>query len=145
MDLIISGRSEGLAAASAINDFMIREGTVTSVLQTHLKVLQAPSLPFEILGIYVEAIDHTKPSDLPIVVRPQKKLVRSRSGPSQKMYELTIGNAYYQLDAPARREAICRALLSIAVSLDAEFPSAEGRALAGRIRSVAKTNPSVAA
>jgi len=145
MDLVVSGRSEGLAAASAINDFMIRERTVTSVLQVDLKSLPALSLPFEILGIYVEAIDHTKPSDLPIAVHPQKKLVRARSGPSQKMYELTIGNAYYQLDAPARRRAICGALLSIAESLDAEFSSPDGRALAERIRSVAETHATVAA
>jgi hypothetical protein len=145
MELIISGRSEGLAAASAINDFFIREGTATCVLQTHLKLLQMPSLPFQALGIYIEAMDHTKPSSSPITVDPQKKLVGSRSGQSQKMYELTIGNGYYQLDAPARRAAICSALLSIAENLDAEFPSADGRALADRIRSVAQGHASVIA
>jgi hypothetical protein len=41
MDLIISGRSEGLAAASAINDFLSGEGTATCVLQTHMKLLPA--------------------------------------------------------------------------------------------------------
>ncbi|WP_395681565.1 hypothetical protein [Dokdonella sp.] len=145
MELIISGRSEGLAAASAINDFFIREGTAMYVLQTHLKLLQMPSLPFHALGIYIEALDHTKPSSSPITVQPQKKLVGSRSGQSQKMYELTIGNGYYQLDAPARRAAICSAFVSIAESLDAEFPSADGRALADRIRSVAQTNAAVVA
>jgi hypothetical protein len=145
MELIISGRSEGFAAASAINDFFSREGTATYVLQTRLKLLSAPSLPFQALGIYIEALDHTKPSSSPTTVQPQKKLVGSRSGQSQKMYELTIGNGYYQLDAPARHAAICSALVSIAESLDAEFPSADGRALADRIRSVAQSHTSVVA
>jgi hypothetical protein len=133
MQLNISGRSVGLAAASALNDFFIREGTATCALQSQLRQLPVLSLPFAVLGIYIEAVDHTLPSSMPIAVRPQKRLVSTGIGGLQKVFELRIGNAYYQLGRDARNEAIRAALLSVAEALENEFPPSEASLLARAI------------
>lgn len=139
MELNISGRSEGLAASSAINDFFIREGTATHLLNANISTLKDLSLPFESLGIFVEALNHTLPSSIPILIASQKKLIRTQSGKFQKMYDFTISNAYYQLGRVPRNRAVASALLRIADQIKTEFCSNGGEALASEFQAVANS------
>ena len=134
MELRVSGRSAGLAAASAIDDFSLRDGTIIHRVGTGLARVADPALPFGILALYVEALGHGTPNAVAIHVRSRKKLLRAPDGALQKLYEFTIGNTYYRLDRAARDEAIHAALLSIADSLHAEFPSPGMVALTQQIR-----------
>jgi hypothetical protein len=64
----------------------------------------------------------------------------------QKIFELSIGNAYYQLGRDVRNEAIRTALLSVAETVAMEFPPSDATLLARQIRgSVAQSDGAVAA
>lgn len=147
IELSISGRSEGLAASSNIAMFSARGGSITDLLTHRLHASADIALPFGVLGIWIEALDHTeervRAED--IEVDSVKKLMKHHTGSVQKLFELTIGNSFYRLSTGEKRLAIARAFSRIAKLVAEEFPGAHGLSLSRLISDSANEYASVSA
>ena len=132
IELSISGRSEGLAASSNISILSIRDGSITELLANRLVNESQIALPFRVLGIWVEALSHidTRRDPGAVSVKSVTRLTRHRSGGSQKLFELTIGNSFYCLSSGDKAAAIARAFTQVASAIAQEFPDHNGLALA---------------
>lgn len=147
IELSISGRSEGLAASSNIAVFYARDGSITDLLSHRLRSSVDITLSFGVLGIWIEALDHTDERVLAddIEVESVKKLMKHHSGSLQKLFELTIGNSFYRLSTGEKRLAIARAFSRVAKLVAEEFPGIHGLSLSRLIADSANEYASVSA
>jgi len=132
MDVNVSGRSVGLAASSNINIFSVQDNHITGILARKLHSRDDIELPFGIIGIYVEALDHKieRTSGEVIETRSIKKFMKHHSGKAQKMFELTIGSSFYVLSSQQKKAAIAQAFSAVSKNIAEEFPNPCGLALA---------------
>jgi hypothetical protein len=132
IEVSISGRSVGLAASSNINIFSVQDDNIAGILARKLGARPEIELPFGIIGIYVEALDHKieNVSEEVIELKSIKKLMKHNSGKAQKMFELTIASSFYVLSVEQKMIAIARAFASISKYISVEFPTQGGLALA---------------
>lgn len=143
ISLSISGRSEGMVAASNIDLFLTRDESLTELLSERLDHA-AISLPFEVLSVFVDAKPHDAPAkpahaSKAIRVRSNRKLMRYKTGQAMKSFDLILDNDnFYSLPKPGKHEAIAAAFKGIAVNVLKEFKGQSGAALAHEIVSAAQ-------
>lgn len=135
--LSVAGRSEGLAASSAIGRFSIAGESITRRLADKLDSAADLCLPFEVLTIHVEALAHGQASNAmgpQILVKDVARLGRFHTGQANKTYELTLGESnFYSLGEPERRERIADAFARIAQLVRGRYAGEDAERLARMI------------
>jgi len=141
IELAISGRSEGLAASSAITFFWVSDGSITQILSDKLSNHPEIELPFQILGIYVEAISHDAVAPHAqggIGVKEVKRLSRFHTGQMQKLFELTISKEnFYSLPRAMKESSAVEAFKQIAETIKKKYEDSNGESLAALINEAA--------
>lgn len=136
IEVSVSGHAEGLVASSAIDFFLMVDGSITRILSDKLKNNPGVNLPFQVLGIYVDAVPHDAKSDglAEIEVRDVRRLVKFRTGQIQKVFELVISSEnFYGLSVSERRKKAAGAFRKVSAMVSERYPDADGRRLSDLI------------
>lgn len=141
IELSVSGRSEGLVASSAVKFFWVSDRSITKILSDKLRDCPEIEMPFQILGIYVEAISHnviTTHQQSEIGVKEVRRLSKFHTGQVQKIFELTLSEAnFYSLHEGMRRRNVAEAFKRVAAAIKVGYADDNGERLATLISSAA--------